>query len=55
MLEEIKLSYLQCKRCGHKWIPRKSIVALCPSCHTPYWNLENDDKKNKPEPNSKVS
>lgn len=27
-----------CKRCGHKWVPRISSPAVCPSCHSPYWN-----------------
>ena len=23
---------LECKRCGHKWFPRKSEVKQCPKC-----------------------
>jgi len=31
---------LNCKRCGHKWIPRKIRTMVCPKCHSPYWNTE---------------
>ena len=36
---------VECKRCGHKWIPRKSEVMLCPKCKTPYWNIPKKKKK----------
>lgn len=30
---------LQCKRCGHEWIPRgKTKPERCPNCNSPYWN-----------------
>jgi len=32
------LPVLTCKRCGHKWIPRIPSPAVCPNCHSPYWN-----------------
>ena len=34
----IKLHKLRCERCGHKWIPRKEEVRICPKCKSPYWN-----------------
>ena len=36
----VEVHKLQCKRCGHIWIPRKPEVMLCPKCHSPYWNKE---------------
>lgn len=31
----------ECKRCGHKWIPRTdSLPTICPRCKSPYWNKE---------------
>jgi rubrerythrin len=33
-----RLPVLTCKRCGHKWVPRISSPAVCPNCHSPYWN-----------------
>lgn len=36
----MKLPVLDCKRCLHKWIPRKSETIVCPKCHSPYWNQE---------------
>jgi len=37
---EIKLAYVQCNRCNHKWVARKTVIAVCPKCHSPYWNRE---------------
>jgi Zn finger protein HypA/HybF involved in hydrogenase expression len=47
---KIKLHELECKRCGHKWNPRKKEVIICPKCKSPYWNREKEHgKKNRPE------
>ena len=37
---EIKLTYVECTRCQHKWIPRKVEIKCCPKCHSPYWDRE---------------
>ena len=39
---EIKLLKLNCKRCGHSWIPRITEITVCPKCKSPYWNREKD-------------
>jgi len=36
-LEKLKL---ECKRCGHRWIPKKEDVRQCPKCKTAYWDKE---------------
>ena len=28
----------RCLRCGHVWMPRKTIPIVCPACTSPYWN-----------------
>lgn len=38
-----KIKKLNCLRCGHKWIPRKEDVRMCPKCKSPYF----DQKKAK--------
>jgi predicted Zn-ribbon and HTH transcriptional regulator len=35
---ELKLAFLQCKRCGHKWIPRKEDIRQCPKCKSAFWD-----------------
>ena len=37
-----KLHSLQCKRCGHKWFPRRRIIVMCPKCKSPNWAKEKD-------------
>jgi predicted Zn-ribbon and HTH transcriptional regulator len=34
--------FLECKRCGWKWIPRnkEQKPIICPKCKNPYWNKE---------------
>lgn len=40
-MKQIKIPYLNCTRCRHKWIPRSSnIPKVCPKCNSPYWNKE---------------
>lgn len=39
---EIKLTYIQCKRCGHKWVPRKPTIRVCPECKSPYWDKDRE-------------
>lgn len=38
-MRDIKITYLDCKRCGHKWPPKKEDVRLCPKCKSPYWDI----------------
>ena len=41
---KIKLKkQLKCKRCGHEWNPRTEEVFSCPKCHSPKWNIENQE------------
>jgi uncharacterized OB-fold protein len=35
---KLHLIGMDCKRCGHKWIPRKEDVRLCPRCKTAYFD-----------------
>ena len=37
---KVHLQVLTCKRCGHKWVPRKEEVRICPRCCSQYWNQE---------------
>jgi Zn finger protein HypA/HybF involved in hydrogenase expression len=41
----IKLPELHCLRCGHRWIPRKYEVTICPECKSPYWDKPKRKKK----------
>ncbi len=35
----IQLPTFCCRRCSHRWVPRKPTVpVICPSCKSPYWN-----------------
>ena len=35
---ETAITRLNCKRCGHKWNPRKTEVRICPKCKSPYFD-----------------
>lgn len=37
---KIKLSHINCLRCGHQWIARKTVIKCCPECKSPYWDRE---------------
>ena len=30
----------ECKRCGHRWIPRVKRPIGCPRCHNTGWDTE---------------
>jgi len=34
----VNLVYIECLRCGHKWLPRKREVRICPRCKSAYWD-----------------
>ena len=34
-----RVTFIECRRCGHEWIPRKNDVRQCPKCKTAYWEL----------------
>ena len=40
IMVKVQLQVLTCKRCGHKWVPRKEEVRICPRCKSQYWDLE---------------
>jgi len=42
---KIKITKLECKRCGHKWVPKKEEIRICPKCKSPYWDKEKNAKK----------
>ena len=41
---QIKVQILECKRCGHNWIPRKTEVRMCPKCKSAWWDKEKEKK-----------
>lgn len=43
---------LECKRCGHKWLPRKPEIPLCcpnAKCRSRYWNRPRRIRKSADE------
>ena len=45
MEEKVVINTLTCERCGHKWVPRVSIVKTCPLCRSPYWDTPKGKKE----------
>jgi predicted Zn-ribbon and HTH transcriptional regulator len=42
----MSVNFQECKRCGHKWLPRTTEPpVVCPKCHSPYWNKPKGEKK----------
>lgn len=39
-----KINKLTCKRCFHKWVPRKIDVRQCPKCKSAFWNTKGKTK-----------
>ena len=37
---KIQLNYLECRKCGHEWIPRTENVVVCPKCHSYKWKAQ---------------
>lgn len=43
-MADMQLTVLECLRCGHKWVPRKTQYArstyprACPNCQSWYWD-----------------
>ena len=41
----VKVTKLECKRCGHSWIPKKEEVRMCPKCDSVWWDVEKEAKE----------
>jgi len=39
MIDE-RVVILECKRCGHRWIPQVVSPKQCPKCRSRYWNRD---------------
>ena len=40
-MAKIEVTYLECNRCKHKWIPRQpETPKVCPGCNSPYWDKD---------------
>ena len=41
-MEKIKLTELECQKCGYKWVPRTDKVYKCPNhkCQTYLWKAD---------------
>jgi uncharacterized protein len=37
-VQAIEIPQLHCYRCGNSWVPRASIVRICPRCKSRYWD-----------------
>lgn len=39
-MDKIKLPVCECNQCGHRWIPRRERVRICPNsrCHSLLWD-----------------
>lgn len=37
-MPEVNLQYTECLRCGHRWLPRRKEVRICPKCKSAYWD-----------------
>ena len=44
---KVKINQIECKRCSHKWLPRKEEIRQCPKCKTAYWETEKENKNGK--------
>ena len=40
---KIKLTKLNCKKCGHEWIPKIKEVRQCPNCKSAWWDKEKEE------------
>ena len=37
---KIRIRKLECRKCGHKWTPRRDDVRQCPKCKSVRWDKE---------------
>lgn len=40
-----KLPHLACRRCGHKWVPKRIPVTECPACKSYRWMFTEGEYK----------
>jgi len=42
---KIALPRLHCRRCGHRWIPSKTVVTICPRCKSANWETKRTNRQ----------
>lgn len=42
--QPIPIPRVTCYQCGHKWIPRKSVLRQCSRCQSKRWNEPKREK-----------
>ena len=52
MRTKAELVVLKCKRCKHEWVPRIPTPAVCPCCHSPYWDRPLNRKRQPLRPST---
>ncbi len=40
---KVNIARIDCKRCEHKWIPRKRDVRICPKCKSHLWDKRREE------------
>ncbi len=41
---KVRIRWLECRRCGHKWVPKVEDVRSCPKCKSPFWDRAKEIK-----------
>lgn len=44
---KVKISKIECKRCGHRWIPRQVEIRMCPKCKSIWYDKPKINKSKK--------
>lgn len=45
MSRDVKLKEVECKRCGHKWVPRVPEVRTCANCRSVWWDTPRKNRE----------
>ena len=38
---------LECRQCGHQWLPRTTDVRCCPACASRFWDRDRPKQRGK--------
>jgi len=41
----LTITKLNCRRCGHRWVPTQAVIRICPRCKSKRWETKRTNRQ----------
>jgi DNA-directed RNA polymerase subunit RPC12/RpoP len=42
---KVRITTLECLRCGHRWVPKQATIRMCARCKSRLWNKPRENRQ----------